>query len=192
MTAVPAPGNRLPGRAREITNRPRLGHPPGARAGSDVVRPSPGGGQIAVISVDRKGGMGAQGFERCDPISLPQLELAIPQSVRFGTLPFTYYGWISSQRLGIERAWYDPAVGMAADDQFPAHAHRIFDVGETPPSRAKAARQRWSRGRPTGRRFWFESTGQGRFGNRCTYFNRAFGALPLCQPLKKMSRSTCP
>ena len=183
MTADP-PGNRLPeSRSRnhkrtivvaleKSQTDDRREHPPGLEcgvtAGSDVVRPSPGGGQIAVISVDRKGGMGAQGFERCDPISLPQLELAIPQSVRFGTLPFTYYGWISSQRLGIERAWYDPAVGMAADDQFPAHAHRIFDVGETPPSRAKAARQRWSRGRPTGRRFWFESTGQGRFGNRRT------------------------
>jgi len=37
-----------------------------------------------------------------------------------GAFPFTYHAWISSQRLGIERAWHDPAVGMAADDQIPA------------------------------------------------------------------------
>lgn len=93
MTAVPSPGNRLPGRAREITNRPSLRTFPlasecGVTAGSDVVRPSPAGGEIAVISVDRKGGMGAQGFELCDPISLPQREKPVAQSDR-GTITGT-------------------------------------------------------------------------------------------------------
>ena len=63
--------------------------------------------------------MEVQGFV-CDPISLPQREKPFRSRFRFGAFPFTYHAWISSQRLGIERAWHDPAVGMAADDQIPA------------------------------------------------------------------------
>lgn len=74
----------------------------GVPAVSDVVRPSPAGGENAVISVDRKGEIGAQGFELCDPISLPQLEKPFRSRFRFGAFPFTCHGWISSQRRGIE------------------------------------------------------------------------------------------
>jgi hypothetical protein len=107
MTAVPAPGNRLPeSRSRNhkqtlVANIP-LASECGVTAVSDVVRPSPAGGEIAVISVDRKGGIRAQGFEFCDPIFLPQLEKPFRSRFRFGAFPFTYHGWISSQRRGIK------------------------------------------------------------------------------------------
>ena len=49
---------------------------------------------------------------------------------------------ISSQRIGIERAFHDSAIGMAADDylRHPQHAHRIFDRRRNAADRIRVGR----------------------------------------------------
>jgi hypothetical protein len=114
--------------------------------GTDVIDPAMQG-KIALFQSSRNRGMRAQVFQLCDYIFFSQREKKFGARFCFPVIHFRVaqpgrHIRKSFQRLGMERASHDTAIGVAADDDLrhPQHAHRIFDRGRNTAKRIRVRR----------------------------------------------------